>query len=502
MRKFPLQAYLYVADTIYNEYPEFQKTVTDFILSLFPPTHIRIKMSELIKDLEAILKIKIQIADQTLWEDFEIFIDKDKILKLITLIMNNLKNSSQKIINTWLIYERELDFSIPSLKITTTCGYPYNRDVLYIEGLLPIPLDFINDCWCLLTNGGKINFSENQVILNFSGLRNIYGEKFYKSEYLEIAEEIKNYNIKTIKELREKYIKDELISLKDIFNEISHYTSNKCNIPLPSEILIDSNLPLIFDSYSKWSAIFLIILAISKHTKDLKHLVLQISYRPMDRKIEINNVLVAKNLSKNTELTLQRIAKLIKLFQCENKVNIKKWRDDTEIQLSFHLNDNLGIYLDEKIPDWEYLSSESKEIFRRICHNYNLPEQHPFLCEIFKFEVIQTFMRLLEKPILINISTELLKELNKGLSPEVKKFLERVSKQKVKRSDLDTNLIASFFEILCDNPKYLERLKSHFNLEEITREKLNELTQYLKLPHKANIKVISEICKFVKEFRS
>ncbi|MCX8065657.1 MAG: hypothetical protein N3G21_10895 [Candidatus Hydrogenedentes bacterium] len=501
MKSFPIDAFLYVVECSRDKNSQLCQRITDFIHSLFPPNYSNITIPELLTTLEQILPTKIQINNYSNLENFRVFVDKEKIHKLVKVLVKTLESNNQKIISSWLSFSDELEFKIPSLTINTTAESPKIHETIFIERILPIPKKFLNDCWCILTHGGKISFIENQVILYFSGLRDIYAERFIKSEYLEILEEIKNKKIQNISDLRERYIKNELISIKDIVSKISFFSNTICSFSLPSEIIIDSHIPLIFDTRAKWSALFLLLLNISPQIENFRHLLLQVSYQPNTRKIVVQNLFKSKVLSQKENEVLQKIINLIKEFSFEEETSIKNTGHMTEIKLSFYFLDKLGIFLDKEIPNWEYLSPESKEIIRKITHNYTIPEQHPLINEIIKFEVIQTFLELCGKSILVNISTELLNSRNRKFSSEQRRFLEHISKQKLKKSDLEINLIAFLINILSTDAKYFERLKCNLKFKEVDQQKLNKLSYLLTHSKELSKETLSEVGTLAKEVR-
>lgn len=501
MKGFPLSAFIYVLEHVVKNSEPQHKILSNFIGSLFPPAYLKTKLSTLIKDIEAFLPTSISISVEKSLDPIEVLIDKEKATGLIRIILEDIMNRGGKVISAGLSIKKELNFVVPYLVVSTTFSYLENLKVISVLKILPIPVNFLNDWWCVVSKGGKIEFSGNHVIIDFSGLRNIYTERFRKSDYIDLIQEIENQNIKTYEELRAKLLKEELLSLKEVFKEIETFLTKSCSLYTPLEVLIDSSLPLICDSHAKWSAIFLINFTYTSNIPNLHHSYFQLSYLPQSRRIEVKNIFKTKDFNEKTEMEIKNLISVMRSLSCDCELWIRKYKNETELETRYYERDKLGLFIDSQVPYWEFLSLESKEILRRISFNFNIPKQHPFIYEIIKFELTQSLTNFFTSPTIANVSNEFLQKRKKNISSELKKFLERIAKNKIKRADLNTNNVLALFELIANNPNYFERLKSAFKFTILTLQDLKSLCEQIKSPSAVDVDTLRKLCLLLKEFR-
>ncbi len=501
MKGLPLSAFIYVLEHVIENGELQHKILPNFISLLFPPVYSKIKLSTLIKDIEALLPTSIITSVEKSLNQIEVLIDKEKVAGLIRIILEDIMKRGGKVISAGLSFKKELNFVVPYLIVSTTFSSLENLKVISVFKILPIPVHFLNDCWCVASKGGKIEFSGNHVMIDFSGLRNIYIERFWRSDYIDLIQEIENQNIKTYEQLRTKLLKEELISIKEIFKEIETFLTKSCLLYTPLEVLIDSSIPLIYDSHAKWSAIFLINFTYTSNIPNLQHSFFQLSYLPQSRRIEVKNIFKTNDFNEKTEMEIKNLISVMRSLSCDCELWIRKYKSETELETKHYERDKLGLFIDSQVPYWEFLSLESKEILRRISFNFNIPEQHPFINEIIKFELMQSLANFFTSPPIANISSEFLQEGKKNISSEIKKFLERIAKNKIKRADLKINNVLALFELIANNSNYFERLKSAFKFTILTLQDLKSLCEQIKSPSAVNVDTLRKLCLFLMEIR-
>lgn len=376
---------------------------------------------------------------------------------------------------------QEVGFLIPNLTFFSLNHLEQLSDFILINDFLPLNTSLINTQWTKSTNGGKIIIKQNQIIFKLAGFKLPDTENNLLSKLIPtFSSPLENECEKLIQNYISEWNSNKITDTHAFFNAMWENLKPFLNKPNKIEIRIDKPIPILKIPELTFSSILLcnispFIISTNFHTG-----IFSISYE-VKRKNFVVETMIRTDKPFEYPLTAHNTIKYF-MEQIKGRISIesKEIKNDYLFTIALHIPDDIGTFLDNELPGWECLTIESQDILRRLCYDYSIPYEHPFISELLRFEIENYFHKLFSMPLFTNLSHELL-EKNKGhLSPTIKSVLEEIEKGKIKRNSLNPVFIGQIMETFLILPNVEDRICKIFNTNLVDKTYLMELSKVLK----------------------
>lgn len=477
--KLLLKTYLYILFKMSKDTENLSEnllSLDDFLYLFLTPHLSPINIRDLLKQIENYFGFHIEINNKVQID--EINIDNKIFLKSLSLI---LKPIEKEILSIHYEETQECRFLIPNLIFISSTNLEKISKFFLINDFLPVETTLINDQWTRSTNGGKIQIKDNRIIFRFAGLKlpekknnvlnGIVPEASSKS-----TDEIENVIQNNLSQWDSNKIVDVRLCFSSIWNNIKSFIIK----PEIIEINIDSSLPIYILPELNFSSLILYALSPFFIYFYPKAGILDINYNTKNKSLSIETILKTDTLFEYPGNALKTLRYLVKQLDGDVITETKQVKHEYVFKININIPDKIEIYLDKELPGWEFLSSESKDLLRRLCSNFSIPYESPFISEILKYEVENYFNDIFTLPLFINLAHEVLEQKQKSINSTLRSILTDIGKSKVKKKSLNPVIVGQIIEVFLNMPNGEERISKLFNKDKIQNKQLFELTKALK----------------------
>ncbi|MGC8844816.1 MAG: hypothetical protein ACP5QY_03115 [Candidatus Hydrogenedens sp.] len=407
----------------------------------------------------------------------------DKMIVLNCLSIFN-KLIGKNIFSIYYEETQEGGFLIPNLTLFSSNNLEQLSNFILVNNFLPLNTSFINTQWTKITNGGKIQIKQNQIIFKLAGFK----LPARNNPLCEFAPEFSSALEEEIESLISNYISswdfNKIIDIHVFFNSIWEYLRPFITNPNKIEIRIDKPIPILKISELSLSSILLCNISPFIILHNLLTGIFSISYETKGKNFMVETVIRTEKPFEYPLIAQRAIKYFVEQIKGSLTIESKQIKNDCIFTTTLSIPDNIGIFLDTELHGWECLTAESQDILRRLSYECSIPYEHPFISELIRFEIENYFRELFSKPLFINLSHELLERNKRYISHTIKSMLEEIEKGKIKKNSFNPLSIGQIMDAFLSLPDVENRFRKIFNTDTVNMTHLLELSKTLKeFPH-------------------
>ncbi len=477
--KLLLKTYLYTLFKISKDTENLsgiQLTLNDFLYLFLVPNLNPIEIRDLFKQIENYFGFHTEINNKVQID--RINIDNKIVIKSLSLI---LRPTEKDIFSIHYEETQEGGFLIPNLIVISSTNMEKISRFILLDDFLPVETALINEQWTRATNGGKIQIKDNRITFRLAGLKLPEKKKNFLNEIIPDASSKSTDELESIIQNNlQRWNSNKIIDVQSSFNSIWDSMKSFVIKNEKFEINIDSFLPVVVLPELTFSSVILCAISPLFTCAYPKSGILDMGYDTKDRNLSMEIILKTDAPFEYSEKVYKILGYLIEQLNGTLITEKKQIKNEYVFGINIHIPDKIGIYLDKELPGWDCLSSESKDLLRRLCNDFSIPYENHFISEILKYEVENNFNHIFSLSLFINLAHEVLEQKQKSINSTLRSILTDIEKGKVKKKLLNPVIVGQIIESCLNLPNGEERIFKLFNKDKIQNKQLLELTKALK----------------------